>query len=262
VQERSGQRAQALDTVVEGLAVDPRDAVLRKTLDSLLRNAQSGAQRSKQDALDVDADAGADETFGRGVQKEREAVSLRRAGRSDAATRSFWAAADHFKAAASESRRIAGDEEAERARLAEQARIKKNENPSVAEQTPRPNANDGANRKPPDTALEQEGVIQTLRRYEAAYGRLSADAVKSVYPSAPIDQLATFADYRSYSLRVQVVDFKFYFFSETRTSAVVTGRVIRDVLLKSGQRTQSERSEMFTLERQGQAQTWIIVNIR
>ena len=116
-------------------------------------------------------------------------------------------------------------------------------------------------KKPLNTDLEQTVVAQTLRRYEAAYANLSANDVRSVFPSAPIDQLAKdFADSRAYTLKIEINELLFYVFSETRTSVVVTCRVSHDVMVKSGQRTQFVRSQIFTLEKQGP--TWVIVNIR
>jgi hypothetical protein len=189
-------------------------------------------------------------------------MRLRRAGRIDAATRSFWVASDEFKEAVAESRRIADREEAEQARLAdERARIKTKENERVPPQgQPKPNADGQAARKSSSAAVEQALVDQTLRRYEAAYAGLSADGVKSVYLLAPLDQLAKdFAGYRSYTLTVQVDEYKF-FFSETLTAAIVTGRILHDFQPKSGQRTHFERSQTLQLEKQGT--TWIIKQIR
>jgi len=257
-----GQRAQALNTVTEGLRIDSRDPVLRNLQGSFLRDAQVDAERSKKQAQDLNADARAEKAFGQGLRKEREAVRLRRAGRIDAATRSFCVAAEQFKAAATESGRIAGDEDAEQARLAyERAGIKKKEGDRASEATrQRPNAGDQAERKSPNTTLDQEGVTQTLRRFETAYASLSADLVRSVYPSAPIDQLAKdFAGYRSYTLKVQVQAFTFIALSETRAAVEVPARVVHDVMLKSGRRNQFEQSQTFQLEKQGQ--TWIIRQI-
>ena len=246
--------------MVEGLQIDPKDATLRTMLDSLLRDAQAGARRSKQDAVDVEAMTRAGEAFGRGLQAEREAVRLRRTVRIDAATRSFWVAADEFKAAAAEARRIAEADDAEQARLAdEQARIKNKESERIVEPA-HPNADDRAGRKSPSAAVEQVLVDQTLRRYEAAYASLNADGIKSVYPTAPVDQLAKdFAGYRSYTLKVQVDEYKF-FFSETLTAVIVKGRMVHDFLPKSGRRNQFERSQTVQLEKQ--RNVWIIKQIR
>jgi hypothetical protein len=244
-QLKAGQLVQALDAVAAGLKIDLRDPTLNAVMRTLLSEAQEAAARSKQDATDLDAAARAEEAFNQGLQREKQAVSLRRTGKIDAATRSFLVAADRFKAAAEESRRIEAEE---------QARIKTK--PAV----PPPPARLDQAKKPLNTDLEQTLVTQTLRRYEAAYASLSANDVRSVYPSAPIDQLAKdFADYRAYTLKIEIGEF-YFIVTETQTAVRITGRVTHDVLAKSGQRTQSQRSQIFTLEKQGP--TWVIVHIR
>ena len=244
-QLKAGQLVQALDAAAAGLKIDPRDPTLNAVMRTLLNEAQEAAARSKQDATDLDAAARAEEAFNQGLQREKQAVSLRRTGKIDAATRSFLVAADRFKAAAEESRRIEAEE---------QARIKTN--PAV----PPPPARLDQPKKPLNTDLEQTLVTQTLRRYEAAYASLSANDVRSVYPSAPIDQLAKdFADYRAYTLKIEISEV-YFIVTETLTAVRITGRVTHDVLAKSGQRTQSQRSQIFTLEKQGP--TWVIVHIR
>jgi len=183
-QARSGQAEQALGSVVEGLQIDPRDPALRSIQDSLLREAQARAVRSRQAAENLDANARAEETFERGLQAAKQAIAQRRAGKIDAATRAFWVAADEFGAAAVESQKIADAEAAEQARrAAEQARVKAKENERPeAPGRQRPNANGQTARNAPDTTIEQELVNQTLRRYEAAYAGLKVDSVRTVYP--------------------------------------------------------------------------------
>ncbi len=245
-QLQAGQLVQALDAAAAGLKIAPRDPTLNTVMGTLLREAQEDAARSKQDATDLDAAVRAEETFNQGLLREKQAVSLRRTGKIDAATRSFLMAAVRFNSAAEESRRIEAEE---------QARIK-----ASPVRPPPPTVLDQP-KKPLNTDLEQTVVAQTLRRYEAAYANLSANDVRSVFPSAPIDQLAKdFADYRAYTLKIEINELLFYVFSETRTSVVVTCRVSHDVMAKSGQRTQSVRSQIFTLEKQGP--TWVIVSIR
>jgi TIR domain len=244
-QLKSGQLVQALDATAAGLKIDPRDPTLNAVMRTLLRDAEEAAAQMKQDATDLDSAARAEEAFNQGLQREKQAVSLRRTGRIDAATRSFWVAADRFKAAAEESRRIEAEE---------QARIKTN--PVV----PPPATRLDQPKKPLNTDLEEKLVTQTLRRYEAAYASLSANDVRSVYPSAPIDQLAKdFADYRAYTLKIEISEF-YFIVTETLTAVRATGRVTHDVQPKSGQRTQFQRSQIFTLEKQGP--TWVIVQIR
>lgn len=246
-QQQSGEHTQALNSVVEGLQIDPRDSGLRKMLDSMLRDAQASAQQAKQAAIDADAEATAEEAFGRAALKEREAVRLRREGKLDAATRSFLVAAAQFSTAG----RLA-EEEAEQARVAEARR--KKEVPPIP--------NNPAERKTLDTAAERELATEMLRRYEAAYGTLKAENIKSIYPAAPIDELAKeLAEYRSYSLKITPADFTFVSQADGRILGRAPCRVTYDIVPKSGPRTQGERSQTFLLEKPG-GKTWIIVGIR
>jgi hypothetical protein len=116
-QAQSGQIEQALSSVVEGLQIDPGEPALRSIQGSLLRDAQARAVRARQDAETLDASARAEEPFERGLEAAKQAIALRRAGKIDAAARSFLAAADEFGAAAVEARKIADAEEAEQARV-------------------------------------------------------------------------------------------------------------------------------------------------
>ena len=210
--------------------------------------------RAKQAALNPDASQSAKEAFDRGLQRERQAVTLRRAGRNDAAIRSYKAAAEQFAAALK-----LAEEDAEQERLAAE-RNRKETAPAPAPARV-PNAAAQPDRKPLNTDAEQEVVTETLHRYEAAYASLKAENVRNVFPSVRIDQLARdFADYRSYFMNIKIGELKFYTFADGRSNAIVTARVSHDVQPKSGPRNQSERSQTFTLEKQGQG--WIIVAVR
>lgn len=228
---------------------------------SLLRNAEARAVRSRQDAENLDASARAEEPFERGLQAVKQAVALRRASKIDAATRSFWTAADEFGTAAVESKKIADADAADQTRLAAEQRVKTRENerpaPSARQGT---TANDQAQRNLPDQAIEQELVNQTFRRYEAAYAKLSVDSIRSVYPSAPLDQLAIdFAGYRSYAMTIEPDNYLFVS-TATLTAIIVKSRMIHDVVTKAGQRKRSERPQTIELEKQ--RNIWIIKQIR
>jgi len=246
-QQRSGEHAQALNSVAEGLRIDPRDRGLRILLDSMLRAAQASADHAKQAAVGVDAEANAEEAFGRAVQKEREAVRLRREGKLDAAARSFLVAAAQFGTAAK-----LAEEETEQARLVDERR--KKEAPPVP--------TNQAERKPLDSAAERELATETLRRYEAGYNAMNAESVRSVYPTALVGELTKeFAEYRSYTLRIAPADFRFVSQADGRILGSAPCRVVYDIVPKSGARLQGERSQTFLLEKQG-GKTWIIVGIR
>jgi hypothetical protein len=242
-QVQSGQRAEALSTVIEGFRLYPKDPGLSSVLDSLLRDAAAASTSAKRDAIDVDARDIAEEAFGQGLQRESEAIRQRRLGRIEATIRAFWAAADQFKAAAAESRRIVEDE-IDRARLKEKVKV---------EPQPIPPAR--------DSAAEESLVAKTLRSYELAYARLNADAVRSVYPAAPVEQLTRdFADYQSYTMTIRPVEYRFVYSGTTVIIANVSTEVIHNILPKTGPRIRTERSQTFQLEKQ--EGTWIIRQIR
>jgi TIR domain/Caspase domain len=253
---QAGQRDQALSAVVEGLQIVPKDPALRTMRDSMLTEAREGAARARRDALELEAGERAGKKFGQGRENERAAEKLRREGKIEDATRSFWAAADQFKAAAAESERVAKKEEA-----AEQALIKSRANEPVAK--PVPPTPIQPEPKPLNPQLETEAVTQTLRRYEEAFASLRAEAVRKVYPSTPDELEKDFAAASSYTLRIEI-DGGFRFGSSGSQSFVhlasATGRVIQRVVTKSGDTRNSERSVTILLEKPGN--TWIITRIR
>jgi len=90
---------------------------------------------------------------------------------------------------------------------------------------------------------------------------LRVNNVRSVYPSAPVDQLAKeFADSRSYMLIVEVEATQFVF-TDTLTAAIVTARITHDIEPKTGPRsTKADQPHVIQLEKQGGS--WIIKQIR
>ena len=204
-QRQTGDRVQALNTAVEGLKLFPKDAGLTAILNSLLADGQAAVTRAKREATNVNAQERAEEMFAAGVQKEREADKLRRSGRTDDATRALWIAADQFRTAADHARQVADEEAAEQARI--EARPKAG---GVTNAPPRNTPAPAGDAKPPDGAVEEALVAKALRQYEAGYAKLNADAVRSVYPSAPVEELRReFAGYRSYTLTVKVHNYDF-----------------------------------------------------
>ena len=243
-----------MNTVVEGLRLAPKDRDLTSILNSLLRDAESAATRSKQEAIKLDAQAVAEEAFGQGLRREREATRLKPTGRIDAATRAFFAAADQFRAAAELSRQIAAENDV--APAATDAKPSDLGGAPTARPAPEPQAE----RKPPDSALEEAAVKNVLRQYEAAYASLRADAVTSVYPTAPVGQLASeFARYRTYALTIKALEYKFYY-APTQTLAVVPADIFHDVVPQSGPGKQFHLSQTIQLEKRGS--TWVILQIR
>jgi hypothetical protein len=254
-QEQAGQRVEALATITDGLQIDSRDAVLRSLLDSLFRDAQNGMTRSKRDALAIEADTRADDKFNLATQKEREGTRQRRAGRTADATRSFWAATDHFKAATAEAKQIADAEAAVERRNKENQQRPGNPAP----QTP-PAVVELPKRPTIDNDAENRAVMQMLRQYEAAYNGRNMAQITTLFPTAPVDQVAReFANTRSHQLTIDLLD--------TAFSAVSTGwagralcRVVHEAVSNQNVSSRFVRSEIFTLEKTETA-PWRIVRI-
>jgi Caspase domain/TIR domain len=249
---QSGAPREALNAAVEGLRIDVGDPALKNLVGTLLRDAQASARRAREDAVEADAERNDPDQFQQGVNREREALRLQRAGKLDAATRGFWGAADQFIAAASESRETAKEEKA-----AAERELRRRKTAEAAPAPPTP-----SRPKPDERAVAERPLVdQALRRYEAAFASLSTDNVRGVYPSAPLDQLAKdFANSRSYTLTIQPDSYQFVF-TDTLTAATVAARIGHETTPKSGGRgTKVERTQTIQLEKQGA--NWIIKQIR
>jgi hypothetical protein len=249
---QSGAPREALNAATEGLRIDARDPALKNLVATLLRDAQASARRAREEAVQADAETHAEDQFQQAGKRERGAVNLQRAGKLDAATRGFWGAAELFNAALSEANEVAKNEKA-----AAERELRREKAPATAPATPsaasKPSAQDRGD-------AEKPFVDQALQRYEAAYTAMNAEAVRSVYPSAPLGQLAKdFANSRSYTLTVQVDSYQF-FFKDTLAAATVVARIDHEVVPKSGAR--SSRSEKQTIQLEKQGANWIITQIR
>jgi len=249
---QAGAPREALNAASEGLRIDARDPALMNLVATLLRDAQSSARRAREEAAEAGAATRAEDQFEQALKRERGAVNLQRAGKLDAATRGYWGAAEMFTAALTESREVARNEKA------------------AAEREPRREKAPDVVPAPPSAAsspirgaadVERPLVDQALRRYEAAFAALNAEAVRAVFPSAPLDQLAKdFANSRSYTLTVQVDRYQFVF-TDSQTMATVVARIGHDVVPKSGaRRSDSDKTQTIQLEKQGG--NWIIKQIR
>jgi tetratricopeptide (TPR) repeat protein len=277
-QYRRGQGAQAIDTAVEGLKIDPKDGGLQKIVNSLLSDAQSAAQRARDAA--VKAGAGSLAAFAEGRRLENEAARSRDANRNDAAIRSLWKAADRFEAAGQQAT-AAAEEQARQQRLAEEQRQKQppadepsrerarptdqprpKEETKVAENRPVvPLPADPPPSTPPRTQgvnrAEEEGRVRAvLQRYEAAYDRLEIGTLKAVFPSMSRELERGLAKFRSYDmeLRVQKIDL-----SPDATSAVATCDVRHEFVGDAGGTQKFQDTRIITLRKQGTS--WIIETI-
>jgi hypothetical protein len=138
---------------------------------------------------------------------------------------------------------------------------KKNEPPAVRP----PAVPSPAEQKPTAALTEAENVAaasQTLRRYEMAYATMRVDAVRGVYPLAPIDELEKdFAGATSCTVKI-VIDGSFRFTTGPSFSglASASGRMTRTIVKKSGAMPPDEREVTILFEKRGDV--WIITRIR
>lgn len=254
-QRQAGDRVQALDTVVEGLRLFPKDAGLTTILNALLSDAQAAASRWKRNATSIDAQERAAEAFDPAVEKEREAERLRRSGRTADATRAWWAAADQFRTAAGLAREVADEEAAEQARSDAKAKAGA-ETVTPSRGAPPP----AATAAPADGAAEEALVAKMFRQYEGAYARLNADAVRSVFPAAPVEELQReFGRYRSYTLTVKAHVYDLYRAGDL-VWMNVPATVVHVVSTKAGETSTVERAQTFQLVKQGA--TWVIRQVK
>jgi hypothetical protein len=96
----SGQQAQALDTLLEGLRLDPGFAPLQAVFTTLWRDLQDAIEASKENASERGRAAAPSPEYQEGLRKEREAMKLRAAKDLGGAVKSLWAASELFEKAA------------------------------------------------------------------------------------------------------------------------------------------------------------------
>jgi ketosteroid isomerase-like protein len=111
---------------------------------------------------------------------------------------------------------------------------------------------------PPQAPSDSEAILETLRRYDAAYQSLDVAALLKVYPSlgnAQVDQLRrTFAGMTAYEMDTQVVSV-----NVTGDSAAVAARVARRMSPRVGRPVVNEVETEFRLQRAGAG--WVIVSV-
>jgi hypothetical protein len=277
--QSTGQRARARDAAAEGLKIDPKDAVLRRIVSELLRDAQAANDRAKQEAGTAGRGFAAVAEFAQGVQKDAEAAKLLGTGQDEAAIRSYWAAADDFTKATGRYKQLAADaaEQARQKQLAdeqarakqladEQARAKQMADEQARlkiaeEEERRKAAADAATRiqKPPPVPAapnEEQRILQVLTEYKAAYERMDAAAVSRLHPALSQSQLANvFGQYRSYAMTIANLKI-----SITGNTAVVSSMISTNIRPRVGDTQSFTRPTTLRLQKTGES--WIIVDRR
>ena len=109
----------------------------------------------------------------------------------------------------------------------------------------------------PDRLDEERRVRGALERYESAYDNLDAEAVKALYPGAPANLAATFAQYQFYRLELVVQKVTL---APDLNSATAVARLSHFFQPRVGRSQQYVRTQEFAFEKRGNS--WIIVRIR
>jgi tetratricopeptide (TPR) repeat protein len=96
----SGQHTQALDTLLEGLRLDPAFAPLHNVFATLWRDAQDAIDASKENFSQRGRAVAPPPEYQEGLRKESDAMKLRAAKDLGGAVKSLWAASELFEKAA------------------------------------------------------------------------------------------------------------------------------------------------------------------
>ena len=109
----------------------------------------------------------------------------------------------------------------------------------------------------PDRLEEERRVRGALERYESAYDNLDAEAVRALYPGAPVNLAATFAQYQFYRLELVIQRVTL---APDLNSATAVARLSHFFQPRVGRSQQYVRTQEFAFEKRGNS--WIIVRIR
>ena len=132
---------------------------------------------------------------------------------------------------------------------------KEPETPPVVAAKPLPS--EAAKPPVPDRLEEERRVRGALERYESAYDNLDAEAVKALYPGAPANLAATFAQYQFYRLELVVQRVSL---APDLNSGTAVARLSHFFQPRVGRNQQYVRTQEFAFEKRGNS--WIIVRIR
>jgi len=215
-------------------------------------------RRAKAGAIESGATIGTS-SYNEALRSEAEAARLAATEPREAAVPKYWAAEEQFRTAAEDTRR----ELAARKALPP-APPAADKNPS-ADTNAAPVATAGPVAKPSqeepprhdasaaqERAADEQAIRTTLQKYAEGYKRLSAAAVKAVYPKAPSQLLSRFSQYRSYDMQIQN-----HQISIDGARATVACNIDARITLNTGATTSQRASTTFRLEKTGN--TWYIV---
>jgi serine/threonine protein kinase len=268
-QLRRGNRDQALESAVAALALG-RDAATEKLLAGMVSEAQAGATKARAGASGAGAPNAAPDPYGRAVEAERRAGTLRTSGRLDQSVRAYWEAASLFAEAESSAVKAAAARAADAAppptetaaseKLADAKAVTPPVVPPPADPVTKPAVADpepAAAESSPVSAEDQ--VRGVLDDYRQAYESLDAAAVRRVQPSLTDGQVEelrrAFEQYDAY--RITITDIKLNLAGD---KATVSCRVARRLDPKAGRSQSDTRPTVFHLEKRG-GTSWVIARV-
>jgi serine/threonine protein kinase len=127
-----------------------------------------------------------------------------------------------------------------------------------AVETPAPTPAASPDQSPPKTPSDADAILDTLRRYQAAYEALDVSAVQRVFPSLDRDQLEqlrrTFTGLTAYSVEIRNPRVGLQ-----AESATVRALVIRRMIPRVGRPVANEVETEFRLRRTGSA--WVVTAV-
>jgi serine/threonine protein kinase len=266
---RRGNREQALQSAAAALAIGP-DAATQKLLTGMVSEAQAGAAGARNAASGAGAPKTAPNPYGRGVEAERRAGTLRAGGQLDQSVRAYWEAASLF-AEAEASAAKAAEATPAAPPVVDPAppatEIATGAKPAVTPPTARPPAEPvakptAADPEPPavdSSAVPDDVAVHgVLDAYRQAYESLDAAAVRRVQPTLTDSQVSelrrAFEQYNAYA--ITITDIKLNLAGD---KATVTSRVARRLDPKAGRSQSDTRATVFHLEKRGGA--WVITRV-
>jgi serine/threonine-protein kinase len=283
----------ALQTIVGGLKVDPKNVDLRGLLDEVVKRARQDAQTARTTAMRHGQNTDTNATFREATKLFADAGRTERSS-PDAAAALYWQAANLMNRAdteIAESVRKA-DEAAKMAAAAKEKATPPPEpvkpvlpNLPTGTQTSAPGTSvpsaplppPPAPAKPPATTAasgaaspgrgtatpppaprdnDQQMIRDVLRAYENAYSSLNAEAVRQIFPSVPFGALKkSFSDLRAQSLKIdsEQIEIK-------GDEATVNCQIVQSLTPRNAGTINDSRRSQFSLRKQGGR--WIIVDRR
>lgn len=276
-----GQDEQALETLIRGLDLEPKDPELNRLVDEMTGAARRTVSEARAAAAVRGATAKSSAAFREGQAREREANSRLRAGDRVPGVRAAWAAAAFYGRSPEVTTAAPRAATPTRPTVAPLERASPTPGGQPVPTAPstdslntlpgRVNTPPGAPLAPPAApkpepptvtrdpaadprAAEPAAIRETLRRYTQAYQSLDRAAVARTMPSLTAEQLRDlerdFANYRRYT--VEIRDERIIVEVQTAT---VTCEVVRSFVTKTGVAGSHTVHSIFHLRRSGSGWT-------